>query len=77
MKFAIIWNDLPKELQHEYEKALYENNFNPAIAEELVHLPADPLMPDHDWLSRLDIYASLKSGEVKLLRFKLSPVQGS
>lgn len=76
MKFAIIWNDLPKELQHEYEKALYENNFNPAIAEELVHLPADPLMPDHDWLSRLDIYASLKSGEVKLLRFKLSPVQG-
>lgn len=75
-EFAIIWNDLPGELQHEYEKVLDENNFNPAIAEELVHLPADPFVPDHDWLSRLDIYASLKSGDVNLLRFKLSPVQG-
>ncbi|WP_167909243.1 type III-B CRISPR-associated protein Cas10/Cmr2 [Thermococcus sp. Bubb.Bath] len=75
-KFAKLWDNLVKRLQQEYENALYENNFNPTIAEELVHLPADPLVPDHDWLSRLDIYASLKSGEFKLLRFKLSPIQG-
>ncbi len=75
-EFARLWNRLPKLLREEYEKALEENGFNPDIAEELVHLPADPMVPDHDWLSRLDVYASLKAGEVKLIRFKLSPVQG-
>lgn len=82
-EFAKLWNNLPEKLQQEYENTLEapksnsSNNFNSSdIAKELIHLPADPLMPDHDWLSRLDIYASLKSGNVKLLRFKLSPVQG-
>ncbi|WP_297506499.1 type III-B CRISPR-associated protein Cas10/Cmr2 [Thermococcus sp.] len=75
-KFAKLWNRLPGLLREEYEKALEENGFNPAMAEELVHFPADPMVPDHDWLSRLDVYASLKAGDVKLIRFKLSPVQG-
>lgn len=75
-EFAKLWNRLPELLQGEYEKALEENGFNLAIAEELVHFPADPTVPDHDWLSRLDVYASLKAREVKLVRFKLSPVQG-
>jgi len=76
-KFAELWNDLPERLKEKYEEALKEKFENAGkIAEELVHFPADPYVPDHDWLSRLDVYALLREGKVRLLRFKLSPVQG-
>ncbi|ASJ09264.1 hypothetical protein A3L11_08495 [Thermococcus siculi] len=75
-EFARLWNNLPEDLQKGYKQALRSNGFPPDLADELVHLPADPLMPDHDWLSRLDVYAALKSDGARLLRFKLSPVQG-
>ncbi|WP_010478241.1 type III-B CRISPR-associated protein Cas10/Cmr2 [Thermococcus zilligii] len=75
-EFARLWDKLPAELREKYENVLKENGFSPAIAEELVNFPADPMLPDHDWLSRLDVYASLRAGKVKLLRFKLSPIQG-
>ncbi|GAB6134916.1 type III-B CRISPR-associated protein Cas10/Cmr2 [Thermococcus prieurii] len=75
-KFAKLWNNLPELLREEYEKVLEGLGLSPAIAGELVHFPADPYVPDHDWLSRLDVYAQLKNGKVKLLRFKISPVQG-
>ncbi|AMM53298.1 type III-B CRISPR-associated protein Cas10/Cmr2 [Pyrococcus kukulkanii] len=77
-EFARLWNNLPKMLKDAYEKELKQLNLNLEIAEELVNLPADPFVPDHDWLSRLDIYTQLKAGngEVTLVRFKLSPVQG-
>ena len=77
-KFARLWNDLPKILEEEYRKALEGEEFENArdIAGELVHFPADPYVPDHDWLSRLDVYVQLRNGDVRFLRFKLSPVQG-
>ncbi|AIU70782.1 hypothetical protein TEU_10800 [Thermococcus eurythermalis] len=77
-KFARLWNDLPEKLEEEYQKALEGEGFENArdIAGELVHFPADPYVPDHDWLSRLDVYARLRDGNARLLRFKLSPVQG-
>ncbi|QDA31651.1 type III-B CRISPR-associated protein Cas10/Cmr2 [Thermococcus indicus] len=77
-KFAKLWNGLPAKLKEEYRKVLEEGRFKnaDAIAEELVHFPAEPALPDHDWLSRLDVYALVRTGKVKLLRFKLSPVQG-
>ncbi|ASJ16075.1 hypothetical protein A3L04_02765 [Thermococcus chitonophagus] len=77
-EFAKLWNNLPKMLKDAYEKELKQLNLTPEIAGELVNLPADPFVPDHDWLSRLDIYAQLKAGngEATLVRFKLSPVQG-
>ncbi|NJE10071.1 type III-B CRISPR-associated protein Cas10/Cmr2 [Thermococcus sp. MAR1] len=84
-EFARLWNELPQKLKEGYEKALEELNLNPdiakKIAEELVHFPADPSFPDHDWLTRTEFYATVKAikGSGKkpyLLRFKISPVQG-
>ena len=78
-----IWDELPKRLYRSYLNVLKKvNGINAErLARELVHIPADPAFPDHDWLSRAEIYASIKaigeSGErVYLLRFKISPVQG-
>ncbi|ALV63528.1 CRISPR-associated RAMP Cmr2 [Thermococcus sp. 2319x1] len=76
--FARLWNGLPEKLRRAYEEELENAGIEnaPLLAEELVHFPADPFVPDHDWLSRLDVYAVLRLGNAKLVRFKLSPVQG-
>ncbi|NJE01394.1 type III-B CRISPR-associated protein Cas10/Cmr2 [Thermococcus sp. JdF3] len=77
-EFAKLWNGLPEMLRKAYEEELESAGIEnaPLLAEELLHFPADPLVPDHDWLSRLDVYAVLRAGGAKLVRFKLSPVQG-
>ena len=77
--FARLWKDLPNRLRAKYKEELQrilDEKRALEIAEELIHFPADPMVPDHDWLSRLDVYVSLKAEKVKLIRFKLSPVQG-
>jgi len=78
-----IWDGLPNLLYLRYLEVLRNVDGIDAkkLAEELVHIPADPAFPDHDWLSRAEVYASVraieKSGErVYFLRFKISPVQG-
>ncbi|ALM76262.1 type III-B CRISPR-associated protein Cas10/Cmr2 [Thermococcus barophilus] len=89
-EFAKFWNDLPEKLQEFYkdriENLKKEGKLDASIdsetlAKELVHFPADSLIPDHDWLSRLDLYATIKAAEktgakLYFLRFKISPVQG-
>ncbi|NJE31235.1 type III-B CRISPR-associated protein Cas10/Cmr2 [Thermococcus sp. 18S1] len=80
-----VWNVLPEALKNRYHSVIKEfagdNSFDLSkIAEELVHFPAEPAFPDHDWLSRAEIYATLnaikeESKKPYLLRFKISPVQ--
>ncbi len=78
-----VWDRLPGLLYLHYIEVLRDaDGIDPKrLAEELVHIPADPAFPDHDWLSRAEVYASIKAIEeegdrVYLLRFKISPVQG-
>lgn len=78
-----IWDKLPGLLYLRYLEVLKDVDGIDArkLAEELVHVPADPAFPDHDWLSRAEVYASVRAIEergegVYLLRFKISPVQG-
>ncbi len=78
-----VWDALPRLLYLRYMEVLRGVDGVNArrLAEELVHIPADPAFPDHDWLSRAEIYASVRAIEedgdkVYLLRFKISPVQG-
>ncbi len=78
-----VWDKLPELLRLRYIEVLRDVDGIKAekLAEELVHIPADPAFPDHDWLSRAEVYASIKAIEgrgewVHFLRFKISPVQG-
>jgi len=79
-----VWNGLPDFLEKMYIPVLkkyFLQGIAERIAEKLVHFPADPAFPDHDWLSRAEFYSTIRvieeAGEKPyLLRFKISPVQG-